>query len=186
MTKKLVYLVCLMCLAHGLLFGQNKNIYVIKSGTIKFFSEAKEELIRASSEQLKGAIDLKKKTFLFKIAIPSFIGFNNPVQREHFNENYMESDKYPEAIFTGRIIEDVDVSKNGEYYVRSKGKLKIHGVERERTIRAHIVCKNGSITIQSDFIVPLAEHNIKIPRIVYDKLAPEINVSVSAILGPNL
>ncbi len=185
MIKKQAFILFLLIVANSLLWGQNKNIYVIKSGTIKFFSEAKEELIRASSEQLKGAFDLKKRSFLFKISIASFIGFNNPVQREHFNENYMESDKYPEAVYVGKIIEDIDVTKNGEYNVRAKGKLKIHGVEIERIIKAHIICKNGTINIQSEFIVPLADHNIKIPRIVYDKLAPEINVSVSAVLGPN-
>ena len=155
------FLVCSLSLAQ-LSWGQTKNIYIINKGNVRFYSEAKQELIRASSDEIKGAIDLNKKSFLFKLSIASFIGFNNPLQREHFNENYMETDRFPEATYSGKIIEDVDVSKNGEYDVRSKGKLKIHGIERERIIKAHIICKNGTIKIECKFIVPLADHDIKI------------------------
>ncbi len=179
------YFLVFFLLIGPLSWGQTNSIYIINKGTVRFYSEAKQELISASSDQIKGAIDMSKKSFLFKIGIASFIGFNNPLQREHFNENYMETDRYPEATYSGKIIEDVDVSKNGEYDVRSKGKLKIHGIERERIIKAHITCKNGMIKIECNFIVPLAEHDIKIPRIVMDKLAPDINVTVTAILAPN-
>jgi len=178
------FLVSLLLMVQ-LSLAQTNNIYVINKGNVRFYSEAKQELISASSDEIKGAIDLSKKTFLFKLSIASFIGFNNPLQREHFNENYMETDRYPEATYSGKIIEDVDVSKNGEYDVRSKGKLKIHGIERERIIKAHIICKNGTIKIECKFIVPLADHDIKIPRIVMDKLAPDINVTVTATLIPN-
>src|SRR3954469_16830682 len=75
------------------------SIYQTVNGIIYFRSEAPLELIRASSDQLIGAIDLDKKIFNFKILMRSFEGFNNPLQKEHFNENYVESDKYPEASF---------------------------------------------------------------------------------------
>ncbi len=161
---------------------KGQQLFEVKNGTIAFHSDAPQELISASTSQMKGAIDFQKKTFAFKIAIASFMGFNSPLQREHFNENYMETESYPEASYSGKIIEDVDWSKDGEYKVRTKGKLRIHGVEQEKIIRSTIILKNKKVTIQSDFVVLLADYNIKIPKVVNAKLAPEINVSVNAVL----
>jgi hypothetical protein len=163
-------------------YSPAQQVYEINNGTIRFHSDAPQELIRASSNELKGAIDLSKRTFAFKIGIGSFLGFNSPLQREHFNENYMETSFFPEASYTGKIIEDVDLSKDGEYVVRAKGKLRIHGVEQERIIRSVITSKRGKISVQSDFVVLLADHDIKIPKVVDSKLAPEIKVSVNALL----
>ena len=160
------------------------QIVEVANGTVRFHSDAPQELIRARSMQLRGALDLSKNAFAFRVRILSFDGFNSPLQQEHFHENYMESGKFPEAQFSGKIIEDVDLSKDGEYEVRAKGKLLIHGLSQERTIRAHVSCKRGNITITSEFVVTLADHDVKIPRVVYDKLAPEIKVSVNARLQP--
>ncbi len=157
-------------------------IYQVTNGSVRFHSDAPLEFINASSKGLMGAVDISKRTFLFKINIPSFDGFNSPRQKEHFNENYMESDLFPIAVFSGKIIEEIDLSKDGEYIIRAKGKLNIHGVGQQRTIKCRIVCGNGKITVRSDFVVLLADHNIKIPRIVSDKLSPEIYVSISAEL----
>lgn len=159
-----------------------QKIYEVNNGTIRFHSDAPQELIRASSDKLRGVIDVEKKIFAFKIGISSFMGFNSPLQKEHFNENYMETDFFPEASYSGKIIEDVDLSKDGEYTIRAKGKLKIHGIEQERIIRAVVITKKGKISIQSDFVVLLFDHSIKIPKVVDNKLAPEINVSVNATL----
>jgi polyisoprenoid-binding protein YceI len=170
----------------GLSFRANSQalIYTISSGQIHFNSNAPKELIDATSNALAGVVDLEHKTFAFKIDVRSFAGFNSPLQREHFNENYMETPKFPEAVFSGKIIEDVDLSKEGSYNVRAKGKLQIHGMQQERIIRATVTNKGGKIKIQTDFTVSLADHDIKIPRVVYEKLAPDINVSVKATLSP--
>jgi len=162
-------------------FGQ-EEVYEVNNGTIRFHSDAPQELIRAASKNLIGVIDLSKRTFLFKVNIASFVGFNSPLQKEHFNENYLESDIFPFATYTGKIIEEIDLTKNGDYNVRAKGKLTIHGVDHQRIIKCRVICKNGTITVQSDFTVLLADYNIKIPRIVSDKLSPEINVSINALL----
>lgn len=181
MLKRLVLLAFMMVFATGV-YAQ--KIYEVKNGSIRFFSDAPQELIRASSDQLKGVFDTRKKTFAFRIDIGSFMGFNSPLQREHFNENYMETTKFPTAVYSGKIIEDVDITKDGEYNVRAKGKLNIHGMEQERIINTKIKTKNGKCVVRSEFIVPLADHHIKIPRVVYDKLSPEINVQVNATLLP--
>ena len=157
-------------------------IYTTNNGIVSFRSEAPFELINATSKELKGALDLSKNNFAFRIRIRSFEGFNSPLQKEHFNENYMESEKFPEAVFNGKIIETIDFSKKGKYTIRAKGKLTIHGVEQERIIKSDVEVTDKGIRISSVFSVLLSDHNIPIPRIVKEKLANEINVSIQTEL----
>jgi polyisoprenoid-binding protein YceI len=164
--------------------AQDANIREARSGKIEFHSDAPKELISASSTQLRGALNIARRTFAFKVSMATFQGFNSPLQREHFNENYMETNQYPEATFSGKIIEDVDLTKDGTYEVRAKGRLSVHGLFRERIIKSSVTVKNRRIQLSSTFIVLLADHNIKIPRVVYEKLSPQISVEVQASLEP--
>jgi len=162
-------------------FSQNTSgVYLIKNNLVTFHSNTKFELIKASSTELKGIIDITKRTFAFTVEMKSFGGFNSPLQKEHFNENYMESNKFPTANFTGHIIEEDDFTKDGMYNVRAKGKFTIHGVEQERILQGDLVVKNGIIKLYCNFTVFLSEHDIKIPRIVHEKLASEIKVELYA------
>ena len=164
--------------------SQPVTIYHTTSGRIDFRSDAPLEIIRASSNDLLGVLDISKNNFSFKVVIRSFEGFNSPLQKEHFNENYLESDKYPEASFKGKIIEDADLTVDGTYEVRAKGNLTIHNVMQERIIKCAVTVKNKIITIHSNFTVLLSDHNIPIPKVVYQKLANEIKVEVTATLEP--
>lgn len=177
-------IIVLFCIMICTAFVQTPTIYQTVSGNIAFSSEAPLELIQASSDQLIGLLDNEKKTFSFRIPIRSFQGFNSPLQKEHFNENYMESDKFPEASFKGKIIEEEDLSKDGAYEVRAKGILTIHGVAQERIIKTNIAVKEKKMTIKGKFSVLLSDHNIPIPIVVYKKLANEIKVEVDATLEP--
>lgn len=156
------------------------GVYIVKKSQVAFHSNAKLELLKASSSQLKGAIDAQKRVFAFSVDMKSFDGFNGPLQKEHFHENYMESDKYPTASFSGHIIEEDDFTKDGVYNIRAKGKFTVHGVSQERILQGDLTVKNGVIKVVCHFTVFLSEHDIKIPRIVHEKLASEINVSVNA------
>lgn len=176
--------ILLLLLIANLLPARAQDVYEINKSMVRFYSEAPQELIKAGSDKLKGAIDIKKKTFVFKVAIVSFIGFNSPLQREHFNENYMETATFPDATFIGKIIEDTDLSKEGDYKVRAKGKLKIHGIARERIIDVTVKNKNNKLVIGAMFNVALSDHNIKIPKVVYDKLSPDIHVTIGAGMQP--
>lgn len=158
------------------------QVFSISQGKINFVSEAKLELIKASSNELKGKLDLSKKIFAFVVKINSFNGFNSPLQKEHFNENYLESDRYPDASFSGKLIEDLNMNTNGEYIIRAKGNLNIHGVVQERIIKSSVSVKDGKIIIKSNFFVQLADHKIPIPKIVHEKLASEIKVGVEATM----
>lgn len=160
-------------------------IFEAKNGNVNFSSKAPQELISATSKHLVGVLDVNKKQFAFKIDISSFNGFNNALQKSHFNENYMESSLYPTAIFKGKIIESIDLSQKGSVMVRAKGKLSIHGVEQDRIIDVQVnVLYAHKIEVKSTFKVMLADHNIKIPRVVTDKLSPEILVEVEAQMQP--
>jgi polyisoprenoid-binding protein YceI len=163
------------------IWAQNSpDIYIVKNSTTLFHSNAKLELIKAESTKLRGAIDVIKRTFAFAIDIYSFEGFNSPLQKEHFNENYMETEKFPTATFSGRIVEDDDFTKDGNYNIRAKGKFTVHGVEQERIVQGDLQVKNGVIKLHCYFTVFLSEHDIKIPKIVYEKLASEITVDINA------
>ena len=102
------------------------------------------------------------------------------MQRDHFNEKYMESDKYPNASFKGKIIEKVDFFTDGVYEVRAKGDLEIHGQKQTRIIKSKITIKNGIISIETDFTVLLSDYNIAVPGIIREKIASEIDVRVYA------
>ena len=96
----------------------------------------------------------------------------------------MESDTYPTATFAGKFIEDVDLTQNGTYEIRVKGRLKIHGIEKERIIKGTVEVSDGEMRIQSAFTVMLEDHNIRIPRVVFQKIAKVISVTVDVTLSP--
>jgi YceI-like domain len=160
-------------------FAQN---YKGTSGKVSFKSDAPLELIQASSEKLRAAINPTNRTFAFAIKMASFEGFNSTLQRQHFNENYLESAKYPDAEFQGKIIEEIDFTENGTYTVRAKGTLKIHNIAQERIIRSTIKIQGSVIDITSEFQVPLTDHHITIPKIVSQKIAESINVTITTTL----
>ena len=160
------------------------QVWVVENGDVSFFSKAPKELIEARSKDLRGVLDLTKGVFAFQVGVASFQGFNSPLQQQHFNENYMETTAHPLAKYTGKIIESLDLSRDGTYSVRTKGKFTVHGVTVERILPSTVTVKGGKVSLRSEFTVPLTDHNIKIPRVVYDKLAPEIAVAVMANLVP--
>ena len=94
----------------------------------------------------------------------------------------MESELYPAAYFRGKLIEDVDLSRDGDYSVRAKGRLAVHGVSQERIIKTSISVKGKKMRARADFMVPLSDHDITVPRLVHQKIAEEIAVSVDAEL----
>lgn len=160
----------------------NAQHYQTTTGKVLFVSEAPLEIISAESNKLRGVIDPEKNTFAFSVPVISFDGFNSPLQKEHFNENYMENDRYPEASFRGKIIEQVDFSVNGTHKVRSKGELSIHGVQREVIIRSAITVEGNNAVVHAEFEVLLEDHDIKVPKIVNQKIASVIRVTVDADL----
>lgn len=175
----------LFFLATNTLFAQQKvGNYKCDNGTLMFRSDAPLETIVAKTTKLRGLVNPGDLTFAWVMKVTSFEGFNSGLQQDHFKENYLETEKYPTAVFQGKIIEDVDLSKAQKITVRAKGKLTIHGVEQERIIKVTLDVKDGQILIKSTFTVALEDHNINIPRIVNQKIAEEVEVTVTAKLEP--
>jgi hypothetical protein len=160
----------------------SQQVYMTRKGVASFISNAPLELIRAESKELHGAIDPIARTFVFNIDNKSFKGFNSPLQQEHFYENYMETNQFPSSSFKGKIIEEIDLNSTTEQVVRAKGILDIHGVEQERIIKGTVKVTDQKIELRADFSVLLEDHQMKIPRVVYQKIAESIDVSVSAEL----
>jgi polyisoprenoid-binding protein YceI len=156
------------------------GLYKTVSGSASFVSEAPLEIIKASSDALSGLLHVQQKNFAFTIPVKTFQGFNSALQREHFHENYMESGRFPSATFTGKIIDDFNWSQPGEYLVRAKGKLVIHGVEQERIIKVSLKVDKKGFSAKAEFNILLQEFDIAIPRIVHQKIAEEIRVYVQA------
>jgi hypothetical protein len=155
-----------------------ESIFLSRRSKVDFVSDAPLELIKASSDKLVGVIDSEKRTFAFTIPTDSFKGFNSPLQQEHFYENYIEAKAYPISKFEGKIIEQIDLKQDGIYSIRAKGKLNIHGIEQERIIKVDLQITKGIIYASSNFTILLQDHDITIPKVVFQKIAEEIKVGV--------
>jgi polyisoprenoid-binding protein YceI len=162
------------------IFGFSQKRLSTETGVVSFVSKAELELIKASSNKVTGLLDPATNKFAFSILMTSFQGFNSSLQQSHFNENYMESSKFPKATFVGKIIEEIDLTAEGVYDVRAKGDLTIHGEVQPRIIKAKITIRKEGVTVESEFTVPLMDHNIRIPKIVSQKIAIEILVNFKA------
>jgi hypothetical protein len=161
-------------------------IFEATEGRVSFVSEAPLEIIKASSSDLKGLLRIEDRNFAFIIQTGSFKGFNSPLQQEHFYENYIESKKIPQASFQGKIIEPLELLEAGEHMVRAKGILNIHGVKSERVIKVNLKIEKGKISASSVFDVLLEDHNITIPKMVFQKISEQIKVTVELELKPKI
>lgn len=175
------FLVLILSASGWVLYAQT-DMYSGKAGSVHFTSDAPLEMIEAESEQLSGAINPKTYGVAFSVRVSSFHGFNSAVQRDHFLENYMEESKYPVATLTGKIIEQIDFSKNGQFDVRVKGNLNIHGVTTERIIPGSLTINSDTVVIRAAFSVPLKEHAINIPKLLSQKIAETIYVQIDIVL----
>jgi len=163
--------------------GLKAQIWVSKNVTSSFFSTTPVEDIDAQSKTGASAINTKTNEIIFKINNTSY-QFKKKLMQEHFNENYIESDKYPTSDFKGKIVEQIDFSKPGTYPITVKGNLQIHGVTKEYQAKGSLVITNDEAKATSAFNVKLADHDIKIPTIVFKQIAETIQVKMNATYQP--
>jgi polyisoprenoid-binding protein YceI len=154
-------------------FGQ--NFYICRAGQTSFFSETLIQNISALDNKVAAVIDADKNEIVVKITITDF-KFKNHLMEEHFNENYLESDKFPLGTFKGKIQEDIDYSKNGSFDITAVGSLNMHGVIKERTLKGKMEIMNGQIKLNCDFDILLKDHKVEIPTLVIAKIAEFITV----------
>jgi len=163
----------------------NAQKYMTKNGHIYFHSEAPLETIEAHNNQVNTALDTKTGDFVFKVLMNSFI-FEKALMQEHFNENYVESEKFPNGTFKGKIvnISEIDFSKPGTYNATIQGDMTIHGVTRPVEEKGTFTVSNEMIHGTSKFILKIADYNVSIPGAVAGKISEEIDINVDVKLSP--
>ena len=115
----------------------------------------------------------------------TFFKFKSALMEEHFNENYVESEKYPTCVFKGKVNEKIDWTKDGEYPVTVTGKMTLHGVTKDVTMNGTITKKGNELTIECKKLpIRLADYNIKVPSLYVQTIAEVIDVTVSSVMEP--
>lgn len=158
--------------------------YFSKSARISFFSRAPMENISAVNKTAACLLDRQSGTIQFSVLIRAF-EFPKALMQEHFNENYLESDKYPKGEFKGVILnnDQINYSAAGTYTAHVRGQLTIHGITKG-------IEASGTITtsalpeISSDFMIQLSDFNIRIPALVKDNISNNIKIMIEARLDP--
>lgn len=154
------------------------NTYACTKGKIHFFSSSPLEDIEATSSTAVAVLNTQTKKVYVKVLQTSFL-FKDKLMQEHFNENYMESDKYPSSIVDMVIVDDLDFSKDGNYDVTLKGTLEMHGTKQDREIKGKLIIANGAPSkATAAFDVKLVDHKIKIPKAVMMNIAESVKVDV--------
>jgi hypothetical protein len=156
-----------------------QDIYVSKNARISLYSSAPIEDIKAATSSGASVFNPSTGELDFSVNIKSFT-FPKELMQEHFNSDYMESDKFPKATFKGKVQQPVDVTKDGTYSITVTGDLTVHGVTQKRTIPGTLSVKSGVVSMSSEFIVKCADHHISIPQIVFHNIAENIQMNVSA------
>lgn len=154
------------------------NTYVCTKGKIHFFSASPLEDIEATSTQAVCVVNTQTHKVYAKVQQTSFV-FKDKLMQEHFNENYMESDKFPASVLDMTITENIDFTKDGIYEVTLKGTVEMHGVKKEREIKGKLTIKDGiPVHANAVFDVKLADHNIEIPKAVTMNISEFIRTDV--------
>lgn len=152
-------------------------------GSISFLSDAVIEDIAAENTKALAILDANSRQLAFSVPVSEF-QFEKTLMQEHFNEKYMETEKYPKATFQGALSE-FSLTNNTSQQVTAKGKLTIHGVTKDVLIPGTLLAdKNGSIKLQAAFVVVLNDYNVKIPKLLWENIAEEVNVKIDFTLQP--
>lgn len=159
----------------------NAQKYFTKTGEISFYSQTPIENIQAVSNTVTTVYDTESGNIQWAVLIKSFT-FEKSLMQEHFNENYMESSKFPKASFKGQITNhtNVNLQKDGTYTVDVEGELTIHGVTNLVSTKAIIVVEKGAINATSSLKVFVADYGIEIPSVVKENIAKEIEININA------
>jgi polyisoprenoid-binding protein YceI len=174
--KNLIAIALLFCTQ--LAIGQK---YFSKTGKISFYSEAALEKIEAHNTSASTVIDAATGAIEWGVLIQGF-KFDKALMQDHFNENYMESAKYPKAKFKGKIdnLSGVNFAKDGQYAVNVSGQLEIHGVLKPVSMPATIVVKGGAVSAKGKLTIMVADYNIEVPKLVAENIAEKVNIEIQA------
>ncbi len=150
-----------------------------RNGYVRFFSATPVENIEATNNQATCIVDTQTGEVVSKVLMKSFV-FDKALMQEHFNENYVESDKYPQAVFKATIknLSEIDAQKSEKQNVILDSEMTIHGVSKKMEIKGIIEKSDGQWLAQSTFIIKPSDYDIKIPKVVEKNIAGEIEVTL--------
>jgi polyisoprenoid-binding protein YceI len=177
MQKKILFIGITLLLAATV--AQSQKVFT-KNGSVSFFSRSPLENISADNNQVMSVVNLQTGEMQFSILVKSF-HFKKALMEEHFNENYMESDKYPKATFKGLIADmsKINLAKDGNYPVKVTGDLTMHGVANKVLAMGSLTVKSGIISASGKFSCRLADYKISVPKLVRDNIAETIEITVT-------
>ena len=160
------------------LFAQ--KVYT-KNGSISFFSKTSMENIDAKNNQVMSVLNTQTGDLQFSVLVKAF-HFKKALMEEHFNENYMESNKFPKATFKGSLndVSKIDFSKDGSHKVTVSGDMTIHGVTNKVTAPGLVSIKNGVPSASSKFNIKLKDYGVVIPKVVKDNISETIDITVTS------
>jgi hypothetical protein len=164
----------------SLVTSANAQKFMTKNGYIGFFSHTPMEDIKGDNNQVAGVLDISNGDMVFQVLIKSF-HFDRALMEEHFNENYMESEKFPKATFKGKItnLSSVNFTKNGTYDVTVEGDLTIRDATNKINTKGTIEVITGGINANSKFLINPEDYKINIPGVVREKIAKNLEVTVT-------
>ncbi|MDQ3278241.1 MAG: YceI family protein [Bacteroidota bacterium] len=164
---------------------QAQGRFFTKTGRITFYSHAPMEDIEAVNKTASAVLDAKTGQLQFAVLMKGF-EFKKALMQEHFNENYVESHKYPKAEFRGSIVNnnEVNYTKEGSYPVKVKGQLSLHGVTRQMEVPATIQVQGGRVDGTATFTLGVSDFRITIPSLMKEKISNNVKVTVQVKLEP--
>ncbi|HTE23326.1 YceI family protein [Flavitalea sp.] len=183
MKLKTLFFITGCILITGVGYAQDR--YFTKTGTIRFFASTDLENVEATNQIVTAVLDIKSGAIQFSAPMKAF-EFKKGLMQEHFNENYVESDKYPNSTFKGKITNNADIKYGtpGTYDANVEGDLTIHGVTKPVSAKAKLNISAKDIEAGTSFTVLVADYNISIPSLVADKISKSVQINVTTRLEP--
>lgn len=166
----------LSCLLLLIVNQASAQKFVLEKSKVVFFSDAAIEDIRAENSKTVSIYNAETNEVAFSIPISEF-QFENATMREHFNEKYMDTDKFPKSTFQGKF-NAFNRDRKEQQSVTATGKLTIHGVTRDVEIAGSVIPADQTLVAKATFIIKLADYNIKIPTLLWQKIAEQVEVTV--------
>ncbi|HLF34121.1 MAG TPA: YceI family protein [Cyclobacteriaceae bacterium] len=181
MIKKTLLQVLLIALP----FAISAQKHITKNGYIEFYGKTPLEEIKAGNNQVASILDVSTGEIVFQVLMKSF-HFERALMEEHFNENYVESEKFPKSVFKGRItnLSDIDFAKPGVYTAQVEGDLTLHNISKKISQTGTIEIIKDGIVAKSNFKIKPEDYDIQIPSVVRDKIAKEMDVTVNMKYNP--
>ncbi len=156
--------------------------YTAEKSFVSFFSDGAIEDIAAENTKTVSLFNTATGDVVFSIPIKEF-EFDKSLMKEHFNEKYMDTEKFPKSTFQGKISGFQSDAK-GEQQATASGKLTMHGVTQEVMIPGTVEVAEGKIVMKSKFIVKLADYKIEITKLLWQNIAEQVEVKIEFTYKP--